>query len=190
MKYFSFLFIAFLTLSACNNEKNQSAGNDQSPAAKTENTETNAIEHLKENAVPENDYHKRVKNSFLPLQEEFRKAKGVVPGIGTMHVYVDKFYTLMLKNEIDGDVFETKVSLKHLNPNNGGMSLIPDREPGEFPAVRLHVLSGREGVEIWKNGELISEEDALTIYLPDRKSVEKITPAIAQALNIVHKKVE
>jgi len=190
MKYFSFSFLTFLFLSSCQNDS-KSDGTSGSESLDVSPTTETTLEHLKKNALPEDDYYARVENSLVTLQDEFRKAEGKVPGVGKVTVYVDKDYRLLLKNEIDGDVIESRVSLRHLNPNNGGMSLVPDLKPGEYPGVKLHVLSGREGVEITKNGVVESEDEReLTIFLPDRKSVERITPAIAQALNIVHKKVK
>ena len=190
MKYIQLLIISILFFSACGNEpKSNETGSSESQDVAAQ--EGAALGHLKKNALAEDDYFGRVESSLVTLQDEFRKAEGQVPGLGKMTVFVDKNFILLLKNEIDGDVIETKVSLKHLNPNNGGMSLVPDLNPGEYPGVKLHVLSGREGVEVRKNGVVESQDGReLTIFLPDRKSVERITPAIAQALNIVHKKVE
>lgn len=190
MKYLFLIFSCALVYFACQNDT-PNTGNAANDEASNEAGDTEAgLDHLKKNALPENDYYARVEHSLVTLQEEYRKAEGKVPGIGKVTVFVDSSFTLLLKNEIGGDIYETKVSMKNLNPNNGGMELIPDLTEGEYPGVKLNVLSGRSGVEIRKNGKFESLEDALVIYLPDRPSVERVTPALAQALNIVHKKLK
>ena len=190
MKYFSILILFFVSFYSCKNEPKKAMG-DAVPVPAESTTKTEAgLEYLKKNAIAEDDHFARVEYSLTKLQQEYRKAEGKIPGLGKMTVFLDKHFTLILKNEIDGDVIEQKVSLKHLDPNNGGMTLVPDLEPGQFPGVTLHVLSGREGVEIRKNGELQSVERELTIYLPDRASIERITPALSQALNVVHNKIQ
>ena len=189
MKYLFCLFSFLMFFNSCGNESSAADQEEATEVTSEENGET-GLEYLKKNAIAENDYYARVEHSLVPLQDAYRMSEGKVPGVGKVTVFVDTKYNLLIKNEVDGDTYETKVNLTHLNPNNGGMELIPDRVEGEYPGVRLNVLSGREGVEIWKNGELESEERALEIYLPDRPSIEKITPSLAQALNIVHKKVQ
>lgn len=141
-------------------------------------------EQLQAAALEESDYLERVKQSFVPLQQEYRKATGKVPGIGEVNIFVDEKYTLVIDNKYKGSDYQTKVNLKNLNNAQGGMSLIPDNNPGEFPGLKIFVKDGKPGVEIWKDNALQREERQLEIHLADRAGIERVTPAILQALNI------
>lgn len=143
-------------------------------------------EQLQASALEESDYLERIKQSFIPLQQEYRKATGKVPGIGDVNIFVDQNYTLIIDNKFKGSDYQTKVNLKNLNNAQGGMSLIPDNAPGEFPGLKVFVKDGKPGVEIWKDNALQRELRQLEIYLADRPGIERVTPAILQALNIAN----
>lgn len=146
-------------------------------------------EKLKATAIDESNYMERVRSSFIPLQEEYRKANGKVPGIGEVNVFVDDNFVLLIENTHGGHTYQTKVNLKNLNGEQGGLMLIPDRNPGEFPGLKILVLDGRNGVEIIKDDKLVREARQLEIFLADRTAIERVTPAIVQALNVVNGKV-
>ncbi|MBI1225524.1 MAG: hypothetical protein GC192_09845 [Bacteroidetes bacterium] len=135
-------------------------------------------------ALEETDYLQRIKQSFVPLEQEYQKANGVVPGVGEVHVFVDKNYVLLIENTYKGSVYQSKVNLKNLNNAQGGMSLMPDNAPGEFPGLKIYVKDGKPGVEMLKDGKLVKEARELDIYLADRAGIERVTPAILQGLNV------
>lgn len=143
-------------------------------------------EQLQAVALEESDYLERIKQSFLPLQQEYRKATGKVPGIGDVNIFVDEKFTLLIENKYKGSSYQTKVNLKNLNNEQGGMSLVPDNKPGEFPGLKVFVKDGKPGVEIWKDDVLQRELRQLEIYLADRAGIERVTPTILQALNIAN----
>lgn len=175
------LAIASLLL-ACNADPKE--GNYQQveqPGSAGNNTEGQATAPLEET-----NYVERVRQSFVPLQEEIRNAKGKVPGIGEVTVLVDENFNLLMENHNDGSLTQTKVNLKNLNNAQGGMMLIPDKNPGEFPGLRVFVKEGKPGVQIIKDGKVEKEERQLEIYLADRPAIERITPAVLQALNIAN----
>lgn len=173
-------------LFACGNEPKD--GDFQQVGADSPEIPANAspTEQLQAVALEETDYLKRIQQSFVPLQQEYQKANGVVPNIGEVGIYVDKNYTLMIENKFKGSTYQTKVNLKNLNNAQGGMMLIPDNAPGEFPGLKIFVKDGMPGVEIIKDGKLVREERQLEIYLADRAGIERVTPAILQALNIAN----
>ncbi len=160
-----------------------SAPNSQSAGSKNE-----AVSKLKAEALQETDYLGRVKSSLITLQEEFNKSQGKVKGQGKVSVFVDENFILLLKNETGSDVFESKVNLKNLSWENGGMELIPNTKPGDFPGFRIHKRAGKPGVEIFKNGKLEKEQDFLEIFLAERSNVERAVPAVVQALMVAQGK--
>lgn len=186
IKKISFSLAIASLLLACNSEPKE--GNYQQVEQRSAAVPTggNAAEQLTAAALEETNYVERVRQSFVPLQEEIRKAKGKVPGIGDVTVLVDEQFNLLIENRYEGSVVQTKVNLKHLNNSQGGMMLIPDKNPGEFPGLRILVKDGQPGVQILKDGKLEKEEKQLEIYLADRSAIERITPAVLQALNIAN----
>lgn len=181
---FSMLVLAFV---ACRND-NQKGDFQKVEAPPVSETPTNAspTEQMRAVAIEESNYLERIRQSFVPLQEEYQKASGKVQGIGVVNIFVDEKYTLLMENTFKGHVYQTKVNLKDLNNQQGGMMLIPDQSPGEFPGLRIFVKEGRPGVEKIKDGKLEKEERQLEIFLADRPGIERITPAILQALNIAN----
>ncbi len=143
-------------------------------------------ERLKAVALEESNYLERIRQSFVPLQEEYRKANGKVPEVGEVTIFVDENFTLLIENKFKGSTYQTKVNLKNLNNAQGGMMLVPDKEPGEFPGLKIFVKDGKPGVVITKDGKQVREDKQLEIYLADRPGIERVTPAILQALNIAN----
>lgn len=182
---FSILISAFF--SACQSDSKPTENNPEPAAAEKQDQASKTIEDLRASALSEEDVFGRVEQSLVALQNEYRNAEGKVPGVGKVTVFLDEHLTLLLKNELPNETIETKVNLRHLNPNNG-MTLVPDLEPGQFPGLKIAVLDGMPGVTVTKNGELESEERALEIYLPERVNIENITAPLTQALNIAHGK--
>lgn len=188
-KKFIFLWVLFsVSMFSCKNENTVQAVENAPPTAPAPGGNA-AIEKIKAGALDESDYLGRVRNSFVPVQEELTNAEGKIPSIGKVSLFVDDHYMLLIKNEKGRDVFETKVDLRNLNPNDGGMMLVPDQHPGEFPGIKIFALDGKPGVQYLKNGKLEKEERFLEIYLPQRGNIERIAPALSQALMIAHQKI-
>jgi len=171
---------------ACNSDPKD--GNFQQVETNSPEIPENASpsERLKAVALEESNYLERIRQSFVPLQEEYRKANGKVPEVGEVTIFVDENFTLLIENKFKGSAYQTRVNLKNLNNAQGGMMLVPDKEPGEFPGLKIFVKDGKPGVEIIKDGKLLREEKQLEIYLADRQGIERVTPAILQALNIAN----
>jgi hypothetical protein len=180
-----------LILAACKNENskvNDGDSNTQAVGQAPPGSSTYSYEDVKAQALKEEDTYGRVKQSLVTLQDAFTKSEGKMPNRGKVTVFLDEHLTMQIKNEYKGDVYETNVNLKNLNPENGGMKLVPDLSEGDFPGLLVFTLEGKGKVEQYKNGKLISEDNQLEIYMPDRASIERITPAIVQALNVAHGK--
>ncbi len=184
-----FLFIlGFSFILSCKNEP--STSENTRPVAPTDSQPaTGGLENLKARALDEDDIFGRVNHSLGVLQKEFQVSNQANPDMGKMNVFVDEKFTLLMRNEVNGDVFDTKVNLKNLNPENGSLRLIPDVELDDLPGFAVSVIDGKEGVERTKNGEIIaSNERELKIFMATRENVEKVVPAFVQALNVVHGK--
>jgi len=180
-----------LIFAACNTDNSTSANGTEAKAVGEagEGTAGYTYENMKAKALKEEDTYGRVKQSLVTLQDAFTKSEGKIPNRGKVTVFLDNHLTMQIKNEYKGDVYETNVNLKDLNPENGGMKLMPDLAEGEYPGLLVFTIEGKGKVEQYKNGKLISEDNQLEIYMPDRASIERITPAIVQALNVAHKKI-
>lgn len=186
-----FLLLLLMTslLHACSNDSSGEA-----PAqtdTQTADTSNVSFEVLKENAVDESDHLGRVRATVQKIQAVYRETNGKMPERGEVTLSVDENFNLTIRNEVDGDVFKTVVNLKNLNGEAGGMMLLPDSKPGEYPGLRLLVTDGKPGVKVFKNDQLEKEERSLDIYMPERSHIETIAPAWASILNVVvHRKVE
>ncbi len=180
------LAVVFSLFFACKNDSKDANLEHVEANAPIVPTGASPTEQLQAIALEEGDYLQRIKQSFLPLQEEYRKANGKVPGIGEVNIFVDKNYTLLIENKYKGSIYKTMVNLKNLNNAQGGMSLVPDNAPGEFPGLKVFVKDGKPGVEVWKDDLLQRELRQLEIYLADRPGIERVTPAILQGLNIAN----
>ncbi|MEZ4961269.1 MAG: hypothetical protein R2830_15690 [Saprospiraceae bacterium] len=180
------LYVA-ATLVACGNDQPADTSNTK-PVSADQNTTGSSMSELKSKALQEDDIYGRVSNSLGTLQREYEATVNQPPNVGETGVYVDDKLNIVIKNEKGGDTYETIFNMKDLSAEDGGLSLIADKLPGEFPGLRIQVLEGREGVKKYKNHQLIAEERALEIYMPHRENIERIVPAIVAALNVAHGK--
>jgi hypothetical protein len=185
-----FAIALILIFAACKNEAPNSNldSNAQAVGQAAPGSSAYSVEDLKSQALKEEDTYGRVKQSLVTLQDAYTKSEGKMPNLGKVTVFLDDHLTMQIKNEYKGDVYETNVNLKNLNPENGGMKLIPDLAEGDYPGLLVFTLEGKGKVEQYKNGKLISEDNQLEIYMPDRASIERITPALVQAINVAHGK--
>jgi len=144
---------------------------------------------IKSQAIDENDRFGRVNHSLGILQKEFQISNNIDHWQGKMTVFVDENFTMLIRQEIDGKVFDSKVNLKNLNPENGGMRLIPNQGPDEHPGFSISVIDGKEGVERSEDGKVVAKDEReLHIFMSSRENIEKVVPAFVQALNVVHGK--
>lgn len=185
-----FTLAIMVGLMACNQESSDSGFQKVDSNAPVVPANGTPLEQIKAVALEEGDIIGRTKQSFIALQEEYKKASGKVPGIGEVNVFVDDNFTLMIENKADGHVYQTKVNLKDLESEQGGLSLIPDDgQKIKFPGLKLNTKGGKAAVEHLKDGKLVKTESFLEIYLADRPSIEKVTPAILQGINIANDKM-
>lgn len=180
---FSMLFFA------CGNDNPPDGNYRPVPENSRNPVSADPMENLRAKAIPEDDIYARVSQSLVPLQEEYSKANGKVPGIGKVTVFVDEHMTLLIKNELNNDVYETKVNLKNLQSDGKGMRLVPDLSPGDFPGLRIFTIDNKPVVETYKNGKLISTDDFWEIFLPTRENIERITPVMVQTIRIAQGKI-
>ncbi|HFA47695.1 MAG TPA: hypothetical protein ENJ95_01610 [Bacteroidetes bacterium] len=183
-----FTLFVFSCTSESAPEEKQKAATAQPVQAADGQLKGGSLEELKEKALDENDTYGRVRQSLGVLQKEFNQAQQKAKKTGKMSVIVDEDFNLIIRNENKENVGESRVNLKDLNAANGGMRLLPDDAPGDYPGFSISVIEGRPGVEIYSNGEKVGELRELQIFLAGRESVERVVPAFVQALNVVHGK--
>ncbi len=147
------------------------------------------LEQIKATALQESDIIGRVERSLMNVQKEFNDSEGKVPGQGKITLFVDAKFTFLLKNEVDGDVFESKVNLKDLNVAEGGMQLIADKTADEKPGVRIPVQEGKPKVEITKNGKVLKESNELVFYMATRENIQRMLPSLLQAIQTAQGKI-
>ncbi len=189
-KYFLFtaLIITLLAFYGCGSEPSPSTEN-ATPVPEADGQFSGSLEELKANALDEGDIFGRVNHSLGVMQKEFQISRNLNPALGKVTVFVDEKFTILIRRELDGKVTDTKVNLKNLNPENGGMRLIPDQNADELPGFAVAVIDGLEGVEIIEDNKTVSKnERELKIYMASRENVQNVIPAFVQALHVVHGK--
>ncbi|MCC6726006.1 MAG: hypothetical protein IT258_15985 [Saprospiraceae bacterium] len=184
-KLFFSLALSSLFL-ACKNEP--STTKSEAPAAENPATiidpNSTPAESIMTAALEESDTLGRLRQSFIPLQEEFNKSKGIVPEVGDVTVTVDEQLNLLIENKLDGHVYLSKVKIRDLKRRDGGILLLPDFPPRKHPGLKIKVKEGRPKVQLFKDGKLEKEEEFIEFTLKDRPSMERVVPAIVQAMNI------
>ncbi len=181
------LLLTMVIFMACQNDPqpNDTAVASSVPQADQQTTSDKFAE-MQANAFDEDDIFGRVNHSLGLVQKQLTISNTLDTPKGKQTIFVDERFTIIVRSEVDGNVYDAKVNLKNLNQQNGGMRLLPDREPGDLPGFAISVIDGKPGVELSKNGEKISEERELKIYMADRSLIEQSLPAFLQALNVVH----
>lgn len=141
-----------------------------------------AVEDLRANAIKESDIAGQIKWSLGLLQEALRESSGQVNGLGEISVLLDENYQMAIKNKFDGDDFEKRVNLANLDADAKNIEIISDSHGHPNPGLRIKVLPGKPGVEIFKNGSKNKTEDFLEIILAERKMVHKVLSAVTNAI--------
>lgn len=189
-KKIGYLLVVAVFSSACGHDPKPGEFVKVESAQPAVDSTATAMEKIKARAIAEDDYVGRVRSSLTVLQEEYTNAKGKIKGIGDVSVKVDELFNLLIENKEGGHVYTTQVNLKNLNPEQGGLQLIPDLTEAEDPGLKIMVLDGKPGVVYSIDGAKQREDKWLEIRLPERKNIERLTPAMVQALYVVHGKIE
>lgn len=178
--------LAFASLFlACQNEPaNGDTGAVQS--AEAPKTAGTPLEEMQAIALEETDTLGRLRQSFVALQEEFIKSKGIVPEVGDVMVTVDEQFNLLIENKLNGHVYLTKVKIRDLRRKDGGLLLLPDFPPRKHPGLKINLKDGSPKAQLYIDGQLDKEENYIEFSLKDRPSMERVVPAIVQAMNIVN----
>ena len=163
--------------------------NDQTSAqTKNQPSVQDKMAELRANSFDENDTFGRVNHSIGQVQKQFVISNQLDTPKGKQSISIDEQFDVIVRSEVDGKVYDTKVNLKNLDQRNG-MRLIPNRELDELPGFGISVIDGKPGVEIIENGKVVREERELQIYMADRSLIEQAVPAFLQALNVVHGRI-
>ncbi|MBK8563651.1 MAG: hypothetical protein IPN76_09985 [Saprospiraceae bacterium] len=189
-----FLLLVFASfLYAC---KNETANETNSPTpANPSNTAPSApitsdpatspsLESMRSSALQESDTLGRLRQSFIALQEEFNKSKGIVPDVGDVTVSVDEKLNLRIENKLNGHTYLSVVKVADLQRRNNGILLLPDFHPRKHPGLKIKVKEGRPKVQLFIDGKFDKEMEYIEFSLKDRPSMERVVPAIVQAMNI------
>jgi len=137
------------------------------------------------NSVPVDDAVGRAKWSLGRVQEELTASAGQVKGLGKSTVLLDDNMLMVIKNEVDGDVYEKRVNLANLDADVKHMKFIVDNDPDRpNPGVQIPVLEGKAPVEIFKNGSKKDSKKYLEILLGERGQVQLVVSAMAHAIKV------
>ncbi len=159
-------------------EKNPVAVGDQTGIG---SNSSRATDNLRESSVGEGDLYGQAKASLSYLQAELNNASGIVPGVGTVAVFIDDNLNLIMRNNAEGGIVETKVNLKSLNPDPKSLEIYPEGDKGSYPGFRMFTQNGKSVVEITKGGKT-TRQDYLEIFLAERSSVERVISGLVQAV--------
>ena len=182
-----FFFVTAFLFAACGNDAPTTKNAVEVGEKEWQKSESGKpSDDLAINAIPDADVLGKVKWALTTLQEEYKKAEGVVPNTGKVTVLIDENLLMIVKNEYGGKVYETRASLKSLDPVAGNMGVILDEVPGDFPGLKVPVLAGQAKVVKMENGSVKSQEDHFEIILSDRQGVERVAGAMLLALQAAH----
>ncbi|MDF1867543.1 MAG: hypothetical protein P1U70_22185 [Saprospiraceae bacterium] len=177
---FLFSLAFFLTFWACSNPESNTT-NSSTPI----NTQAQTpLDELKQRAIPEEDIMGRILQGLEAIQLEYDRSSTIMADLGKITVDADFDCILTIKNEKEGSIYETKVDMNDLDTQQGGFRLIPDQAPGDFPGLRISTKNDAATVRILKDGQEMTRDNQLVIYMADRTAIEKITPALLQTIRI------
>jgi hypothetical protein len=182
--FFWSLLILVGSLVACQNassDSNDSSTTAEEQAAQNKQSGEEILAELKEQAVSQGDFQGRLQTGINVLQQKYNDSEGQMPGIKSVEVTIDENCMLTISNQADGGSM-VKVDLHKLDKD--GFSLIPDRNEGEYPGLRIRTIGDEAAVAYYEGGQLKEMKDELVIFLADRDKVGQITPAILQTVNL------
>ena len=182
--------MGFVLFSCDNNKEVKAAAqaelqaNDNSDGGGDVDAKKSQIEEMRTQVLAEDDYIGRMEKGLSTLRQYYQLSEEAMPDLGKITIDLTEKLDLTIINELNGDVIETKVNLLNLNTADGGFRLIPDKNLGDFPGLRVKTINDEPLVLVYKNGKLVNKNNELVIFLKDRESIEKITPAVLQTLRV------
>jgi hypothetical protein len=135
-------------------------------------------------AVDETDIVGRMAFGMRTLQEQYDRSSGDMPALGKVTVNLDERANLSIKNEINGEIKETKINLRDLDTAQGAFRLLPDSGDGDYPGLLIQTIRNAQKVEHLVNGKVRQRNSELQIFMTDREAIEAITPAILQTIRL------
>ncbi|RMG85023.1 MAG: hypothetical protein D6714_06790 [Bacteroidetes bacterium] len=185
------ILICITTLAACTGGTEKPATN-AAPATAPASTETpkTPLDELRERAIPEEDIMSRIEQGLAVIQGEFDRSAPKMPDLGKVTIDHDLDCNLIIRNEKDGNVYETRVNMNDLETGQGGFRLDPDFEPDDFPGLIVSTKNDAPKVHLFKNGKETTTDNELKIYLVDRPAIEKIAPALLQTIRICQDEIK
>lgn len=186
LKAFPFYFFLLLLISCDSQQDNAQNANNMPPPPPMDTVHhMTPVEELRAQAFDEEDIQGRIEYGLEVLRNAYKRAKGKVPRIGDVTVTVDDDCNLNIRNEWEGKVYETKVNMRNLDPNNG-FGLIPDNVPGTFPGMRIYTMNDAPDVEIYVDGELKTKNNEIVVFLETRDHIGELVPAMVQTIGLCH----
>lgn len=170
-----------LLLISCGGEANSAASAQaDTPTKPVKNRDS----RVPMNAVDEDDIMGRMAFGIKTLQEEFDRSSANMRSLGKVTVSVDERANFVIKNEVNGEVKETRVNLRDLDTNQGAFRLIPDTQEGEAPGLLIQTIQNKQKVEHLVDGKVRQRNSEIQIFMMDRTAIERITPAILQTIRL------
>lgn len=181
LKKLIYLFIAVAFLASCGGTDMK---NPEEVGSREETTVTSddAVSDLKANAIKQDDLLGQAKYALGILQSNYNSSSETVDVIGEVTVSVDDNFILSIKNKVDGDVHEQRVSLKDLDSNLRSFEWIVDNGENPYPGVKIPVMEGKSSVEKLVDGSLQSSETHLEIIHDNRKAVQVSVSGLMNAI--------
>ena len=139
---------------------------------------------LKANAIQHDDAYGQARWGLGILQTAYNESKETVDLIGDVTILLDSTFALSIKNKVDGDVHEQRVNLTHLNPSLKSFEWIVNNGDNPHPGVKVPVLNGKSGVELYVDGEKNGTADYLEIILADRSMVQRSVSGLTNAIRV------
>lgn len=147
-------------------------------------TSDNSNKRIHETAVDENDLMGRMAFGIRTLQEEYDRSSASMPSLGKVTVSVDERGNFTIRNEVNGEIRETKVNLRDLDSEQGGFRLLADGEVTEYPGLLVQTVRNAQKVEHLVDGKIRQKNSELQIFMVDRPAIERITPALLQTVRL------
>jgi len=139
---------------------------------------------IPKSAVDETDIMGRMAFGIKTLQEEYDRSSANMRSIGKVTVSVDERANFVIRNEVNGEVKETKVNLRDLDTGQGAFRLLPNEEEGDAPGLLIQTVGNKQKVEHLVDGKVRQRNSELQIFMMDRMAIERITPAILQTIRL------
>lgn len=144
----------------------------------------NGDSRIPKKAVDETDLMGRMAFGIKTIQEEYDRSSANMRSIGKVTVSVDERANFVIRNEVNGEVKETKVNLRDLDTNQGAFRLIPDAEEGDAPGLLIQTIQNKQKVEHSVDGKVRQRNSELQIFMMDRDAIGRVAPALLQTIRL------